>query len=61
MGPRLEALSDALLAVTGATVPVFVNDQPQAMWTSFRVRGVTLSISELLPKECELTSPSPAE
>ncbi|MGO9571447.1 MAG: biotin-dependent carboxyltransferase family protein [Desulfomonilaceae bacterium] len=38
MGPRLEALSDALLAVTGATVPVFVNDQPQLMWTSFRVR-----------------------
>ena len=38
MGPRLEALSDALVAVTGAEVPLFVNDQPQAMWTSFRVR-----------------------
>ena len=38
MGPRLEALSDALVAVTGAEVPLFVNDQPQPMWTSFRVR-----------------------
>ena len=38
MGPRLEALSDTLVAVTGAEVPLFVNDQPQAMWTSFRVR-----------------------
>jgi antagonist of KipI len=37
MGPRLEVLSDSLLAVTGAAVPVSVNNQPQAMWTSFRV------------------------
>jgi antagonist of KipI len=45
MGPRLEALSDALLAVTGATVPVSVNDQPQAMWTAFRVaRGDVINI-----------------
>ncbi len=37
IGPRLKALSDALLAVTGATVPLFVNDRLQPMWTSFRV------------------------
>jgi len=37
MGPRLEVRSDALLAVTGATVPVSLNNQPQPMWTSFRV------------------------
>jgi biotin-dependent carboxylase-like uncharacterized protein len=38
MGPRLEVLADALVAVTGAELPLFVNDQPQALWTSFRVR-----------------------
>jgi antagonist of KipI len=38
MGPRLEALSDALVTVTGAEIPVFVNDQSQPLWTSFRVR-----------------------
>jgi antagonist of KipI len=38
MGPRLEALSDALIAVTGAEIPLFVNDQPQPLWTSLRVR-----------------------
>ncbi len=38
MGPRLEALSEALIAITGAEVPLFVNGQPQPMWTSFRVR-----------------------
>ncbi|MGB6068751.1 MAG: biotin-dependent carboxyltransferase family protein [Desulfomonilaceae bacterium] len=38
MGPRLEGLSDALVAVTGADVPLFINGQPQTMWTSFRVR-----------------------
>jgi biotin-dependent carboxylase-like uncharacterized protein len=37
MGPRLEALSDALVAVTGAAAPVLVNNKPQPMWTSFRV------------------------
>jgi antagonist of KipI len=37
IGPRLEVLSDCLLAVTGATLPVLVNDQPQPIWTSFRV------------------------
>ena len=45
LGPRLEALSDALVAVTGAEVPVFVNDRPQPTWTSFRVgRGDIVSI-----------------
>lgn len=37
LGPRLEVLSDALVAVTGAEIPVFVNDRPQPMWTSFSV------------------------
>lgn len=38
MGPQLEVLSDAVVAVTGAEIPVFVNDRPQAMWTSLLVR-----------------------
>jgi antagonist of KipI len=45
MGPRLEALSDTLVAVAGAELPLFVNDQPQAMWTSFRVhRGDVINM-----------------
>jgi antagonist of KipI len=45
MGPRLEALSDALVVVTGAEIPLFVNDQPQPLWTSFRVvRGDVINL-----------------
>ena len=44
-GLAFEVLSDALLAVSGAVVPVSVNNQPQAMWTSFRVeRGDVINI-----------------
>jgi antagonist of KipI len=45
MGPRLEALSDALVAVTGAEIPLFINDQPQPLWKSFRVvRGDVINL-----------------
>jgi antagonist of KipI len=50
MGPRLEALSDALVAVTGAEIPLFVNDQPQAMWTSYRVRRGDVISMKASPK-----------
>ncbi len=44
-GPRMEVLSDAIVAVTGADVPVFVNDEPRPSWTSFEVRrGDVLSV-----------------
>lgn len=36
IGPRLKVLSDCLLAVTGATLPVMLNDQPQPLWSTFR-------------------------
>jgi biotin-dependent carboxylase-like uncharacterized protein len=36
IGPRLKVLSDCLLAVTGATLPLLVNDRPQPLWTCFR-------------------------
>jgi biotin-dependent carboxylase-like uncharacterized protein len=38
MGPQLEVLSDTVVAVTGAEIPVFVSDRPQPMWTSLLVR-----------------------
>ncbi|MBI5251691.1 MAG: biotin-dependent carboxyltransferase family protein [Desulfomonile tiedjei] len=45
IGPRLEVLSDTIVAITGADVPVFVNDRPQAMWAAFAVhRGDVISI-----------------
>lgn len=45
VGPRLKVVSEGLLAVTGADVPVLVNDEPRNLWESFRVRpGDTLSV-----------------
>ena len=37
MGPRLKVLANAAVAVTGAEIPIFVNDRPQPMWASFNV------------------------
>lgn len=45
MGPQLEVLSDAVVAVTGAEIHVFVNDRPQPTWTSLLVsRGDIISM-----------------
>jgi len=44
-GPKMEVLSDAIVAVTGAEAPVLVNDAPRPTWTSFEVRrGDVLSV-----------------
>ncbi len=44
-GPKLEVLSDTIVAVTGAQVPVVVNGEPRPSWTSFEVRrGDVLSV-----------------
>jgi antagonist of KipI len=44
-GPKLEVLSDTIVAVTGAQVPVLVNGEPRPSWTSFEVRrGDVLSV-----------------
>jgi biotin-dependent carboxylase-like uncharacterized protein len=38
VGPRLEIVTEADIAVTGAEMPVTVNDQPMATWRAIRVR-----------------------
>jgi biotin-dependent carboxylase-like uncharacterized protein len=38
IGPKLEALSDGIVAATGAGMPIFVNDRRQDAWQSFMVR-----------------------
>jgi biotin-dependent carboxylase-like uncharacterized protein len=44
-GPKMEVLSDVIVAVTGADIPVLVNDAPRPTWTSFEVRrGDVLSV-----------------
>jgi len=48
LGPKLEFTEDALVAVTGADMPVKVDDVLQPGWTAFRVRaGQTLSFDFL--------------
>ena len=48
MGPELVFESDALVAVTGAEMPVFVDDDEQPCWTSFQVKaGQVLSFGFL--------------
>ncbi len=37
MGPRLEVLSQAWVAVTGADMPVLLNGEPRERWQAFRV------------------------
>ncbi len=34
-GPKMQALRDTVVAVTGANVPVLVNDRPRARWAAF--------------------------
>jgi biotin-dependent carboxylase-like uncharacterized protein len=48
LGPKLEFTEDALVAVTGADMPVKVDDVVQPGWTAFRVKaGQTLSFDFL--------------
>ena len=48
MGPELAFETDALVAVTGAEMPVFVDDDEQPCWTSFQVKaGQVLSFGFL--------------
>jgi len=44
-GPKFEVLSEGLIAVTGADVPVAVNGEPQRLWESFPVKkGDVISV-----------------
>jgi len=48
MGPRLEILAPADLAVTGADIKMTLNDQPMPTWTSFSVQpGDILDIQQV--------------
>ncbi len=48
IGPRLEFTSDATVAVTGAEMPIKLDDEPRDGWTSFRVKsGQVLSFDYL--------------
>jgi biotin-dependent carboxylase-like uncharacterized protein len=45
VGPKLQVVSDALVAITGAEAPVRVNQEPRPLWESFMVRpGDILSV-----------------
>lgn len=39
MGPRIEVLSDADIAITGAEMGMTLNDRPVECWRSFRVKS----------------------
>jgi biotin-dependent carboxylase-like uncharacterized protein len=48
MGPRLEVLAEADVAVTGAESVITVNDQPVESWTSIRVKpGDVLGVGQV--------------
>ena len=48
MGPELQFEDDALIAVTGATMPVLLDGEAQAAWTALAVRaGQVLSFGYL--------------
>jgi biotin-dependent carboxylase-like uncharacterized protein len=48
MGPKLEFTAPAVVAVTGADMPVLLDGAPQGGWTAFRVRaGQVLSFDYL--------------
>lgn len=48
MGPTIEFEADALIAVTGADIPVFVDGDPQTVWTTLEIRsGQTLSFGPM--------------
>jgi antagonist of KipI len=48
MGPRIEVLSEADIAITGAEMGMTLNDRPVECWRSFRVKsGDILDISQV--------------
>ena len=48
MGPRLEIMAEAVLAVTGAEIGMTLNDQATETWASFRVKpGDVLDIQQV--------------
>lgn len=48
IGPKLEFTADATVAVTGAEMPVKLDDQPREGWTAFKVKaGQVLSFDYL--------------
>jgi biotin-dependent carboxylase-like uncharacterized protein len=48
IGPKLEFTSDATVAVTGAEMPIKLDDEPRQGWTSFTVKaGQVLSFDYL--------------
>lgn len=48
IGPRLEVLAEADVAVTGAQAAIRLNDQPMACWASFRVQpGDLLNVGQV--------------
>ena len=48
IGPRLEVMAEADVAVTGAQAAIRLNDQPMSCWASFRVKpGDLLSVGQV--------------
>lgn len=48
MGPRLEVLAEADVAVTGAQAAIRLNDRPMPCWASFRVKpGDLLNVGQV--------------
>ena len=48
MGPRIEVLSEAYIAITGAEMKMTLNDRPIECWKSFRVKsGDILDINQV--------------
>ncbi|MBW2562954.1 MAG: KipI antagonist, partial [Deltaproteobacteria bacterium] len=48
MGPRIEVLSEADIAITGAEMGMTLNDRPVECWRSFRVKsGDVLDIKQV--------------
>mgnify|MGYP000356630866 CR=1 FL=1 len=48
LGPRLEVLAEADIAVTGAEMPLMVNDRPAEQWASIRVKpGDVISLKQV--------------
>lgn len=49
LGPRLEVLGEGDIAVTGAEIPVLLNNEPLEAWTSFRVNpGDVLNVRQVV-------------
>ena len=51
-GPRLEARRECLVAVTGAEMPITINDQPAPAWTALRLRPGDVLAFRLVTAGC---------